>query len=352
MYRIVEYFLLSIVSIGLGFSESLEETLASMAKDNAQLYLGPFVTVFGMNVNSGTYHNAKPHKLLGFDLTVGLSITSVTDADKTFDFVLPDENIHIPITIQGVDKTVAINPNDIYDTNRTSSTMFGEATSNSIAINEDNLRDVIFAELATDNMSALEEDILNEAINDADPSSGIEAIPTPSGFDLPTVPMAVPQLSIGLPKDIEISLRGIPAVDIGDMGKFTFSGFGGKIGLNQFIPIPNIALPHISIGYYMTNLGVGDIIEMKNSIATFQLSKSIPFLTVYGGFGLESSSLDVDYTYTDESSSYPVKFTLDGENKFRTTVGARLKLAILTINADYNMGEFNTINVGVGLTLR
>ena len=89
---------------------------------------------------------------------------------------------------------------------------------------------------------------------------------------------------------------------------------------------------------------------MKNSIATLQISKSIPFLTVYGGFGLESSSLDVDYTL--ESSSNAVKFTLDGDNKFRTTVGARLKLAIITINADYNMGEFNTVNFGVGLTLR
>ena len=141
---------------------------------------------------------------------------------------------------------------------------------------------------------------------------------------------------------------------LGDMGKFTFFGFGGKIGLNQFIPLPNIILPHFAVGYYMTNLGVGDVIEMKNSITTLQVSKSFPILTVYGGFGFESSSLDVDYTYTDEitNTEIPVKFSLDGENKFRTTVGARLKLLFLSINYDYNMGELHTHNVGLGLTFR
>ena len=94
--------------------------------------------------------------------------------------------------------------------------------------------------------------------------------------------------------------------------------------------------------------------KMKNSIATLQASKSIPFLTVYGGFGLESSSMDVDYTYIDALTNMeiPVLFSLDGKNNFRTTIGGRLKLAILSINADYNIDEFNTYNIGVGLTLR
>ena len=100
---------------------------------------------------------------------------------------------------------------------------------------------------------------------------------------------------------------------------------------------------------------------MKNSITTVQVSKSIPVITLYGGIGLEKSSLDISYTYigddpetdaVETDADVPISFNMEGENKFRTTVGARLKLAILTINADYNMGEFNTINVGVGLTLR
>ncbi len=354
MKRIVKCFFITVVSIGLGYSQSLEETLESMAKANAQGYLGPMVTAFGMGINSGTYHNAKPHSLLGFDFKLGISFTSITDAGKTFDFALPDGLIDIDMG--GTIGSISLNPSNIYEEERTSSTMFGENISNSIEIDIMKLQAAIVTQLALDN-GVSEDDVLdmyNEEISTAVNNSGIPSIMTPKGLNLSVLPMVVPQVSIGLPMDLEITFRGIPAVDLRDVGELTFFGFGGKIGLNQFIPIPNIALPRIAVGYYSTNLAVGDIMKMKNSITTLQASKSIPFLTVYGGFGLESSSMDVDYTYTDEltSTEIPVKFSLDGENKFRTTVGVRLKLAIITINTDYNIGEFNTVNIGVGLTLR
>ena len=88
MNRVTKYLLITIVSISLSYSQSLQDNLESMAQTNAQGYLGPMVTAFGMGINSGTYHNAKPHKLLGFDLKIGMSITFVPDAAKTFDFVL------------------------------------------------------------------------------------------------------------------------------------------------------------------------------------------------------------------------------------------------------------------------
>ena len=357
MKRKVKYFIITIVSIGLGYSQTLSETMETMVKKNTQGYLGPMVTAFGMGLNSGTYHNAKPHKLLGFDFKLGVSMTTITDDGKTFDFVLPDADIPLSFTIDGATHPISVNPVDVYGSNRTSSTMFGDTTRNAIEVNTDAAIDIIAGQLATSTgfseaeIKTMYNSEITSAIED-----NIPTIYTPPGFNLPAVPMVVPQVSIGLIKDIELTFRGMPAVPIGDMGEFTFSGFGGKIGLNQFIPIPSIALPRIALGYYMTNLAVGDMIKMKNSIITLQASKSIPFLTVYGGFGLENSSLDISYTYIDGDDTMPInvpiKFTLEGENKFRTTIGARLKLAIITINADYNIGEFNTVNFGAGLTLR
>ena len=354
MKRIVKYLLITVVSIGLGYSQSFEETLESMAKANAQGYLGPMVTAFGMGINSGSYHNAKPHSLLGFDIKMGISITPTSDEGKIYDFALPDALIDIDMG--SAIGTISLNPSDIYEEDRTSSTMFGENISNSIEIDKTKLQAVIVTKLALENgvseddVSDMYEEEINAAVND----SGIPAIMTPAGFNLPFVPMFVPQLSVGLPKDIEITLRGVPSLENDNFGKLTYFGFGGKIGLNQFIPIPNIALPRFAVGYYSTNLAIGGIMKMKNSIATLQVSKSIPFLTVYGGFGLENSSLDVKYNYIDEltNTEIPINFNIDGENKFRTTVGGRLKLFLLTINADYNIGEFNTYNIGVGFTLR
>ena len=110
----------------------------------------------------------------------------------------------------------------------------------------------------------------------------------------------------------------------------------------------------MAIGYYAINLTMGDIIKMNNSIAMFQISKSIPFLTIYGGLGVENSTADLNYSYSDALNeiSTPIKFSITGKNTFRTIIGFRLKLAILSINADYNIGEFNTVNAGIGLTLR
>ena len=354
MKRAIKYFLITAVSIGLGYSQSLEETVESMARANAQSYLGPMVTAFGMGINSGTYHNAKPHSFLGFDIKMGISFTPISDKGKIYDFALPDALIDIDMG--GTIGTISLNPSDIYEEDRTSSTMFGENISNSIEIDDSELKSAIITALAI-SLSQPEDEIssiFGTEIDNVVSNHNIQAIKTPAGLNIPFVPMAVPQLSVGLPMDIEITVRGTPSLESDNFGKLTYFGFGGKIGLNQFIPIPNIALPRIAVGYYSTNLAGGDIMKMKNSIATLQVSKSIPFLTVYGGFGLENSSLDVDYTYTDALTNIqtPITFNLDGDNRFRTTVGGRLKLAMLTINADYNIGEFNTYNIGLGLTLR
>ena len=61
--------------------------------------------------------------------------------------------------------------------------------------------------------------------------------------------MIMPQFSLGLPMDIELTLRGIPPLELPeDMGELSFFGFGGKIGINQFIPLPIPFLPRVATG--------------------------------------------------------------------------------------------------------
>ena len=344
--------------ISFGMSQTLEETLQQMAEDNAKGYLGPAVTAFGMGVNSGTFHTAKPHKMLGFDVTLNVAATSIGDAGLTYDFVLPNADIDVPLTLGAYGSfTVSINPDQVYSTDRTAPTLFGSKDANTISVDATAATDVIANQLAADPSLDLTADQIKTQFGSEISTAiagNIPSVTTPAGFDFPAFPMVMPQVSLGLPMSIELTLRGFPEFDLGDMGKLSFVGFGGKIGINQFIPIPNIALPQVSVGYYLTSLKIGDVLDASNSILTLQASKSIPFLTVYGGFGLESSSMDVSYTYVDQvtNTELPIKFSLDGQNSFRTIVGARLKLAIISINADYNVGEFNTLNLGVGLTLR
>ena len=125
--------------------------------------------------------------------------------------------------------------------------------------------------------------------------------------------------------------------------------------MNQFIPTIPLVFPAISVGYYATSFEIGDMIKAKNSILTLQVSKSLPVLTVYGGFGIESSSIDVDYTQVFDDPALPdvpIKFSLEGDNSFRTILGFRIKLLLLSINYDYNIGEYAAHNIGLGLTFR
>ncbi len=76
-------------------------------------------------------------------------------------------------------------------------------------------------------------------------------------------------------------------------------------------------------------------------------------LTLYGGVGLESSTLNASYIYEETGTeSTEIDLSVKGDNQFRGTLGFRIKMLILAINADYNFGEYNSANVGVGITIR
>ncbi|SVE08405.1 uncharacterized protein METZ01_LOCUS461259, partial [marine metagenome] len=69
-------------------------------------------------------------------------------------------------------------------------------------------------------------------------------LPIPGGFGdnfktLPVaigLPMPIVQASIGLPFHTEITMRGIPvAIPLASMGTIKFGGFGGKIGISDYL---------------------------------------------------------------------------------------------------------------------
>ena len=71
---------------GIISAQSLEERLKSMVSSNAEMYVNPLVTAFGSGMNSGWFHSAKPHKLLGFDIGVRAMMVTFPDDQKIFEF--------------------------------------------------------------------------------------------------------------------------------------------------------------------------------------------------------------------------------------------------------------------------
>lgn len=92
--------------------------------------------------------------------------------------------------------------------------------------------------------------------------------------------------------------------------------------------------------------------------ANLEVSKPFAIVTIYGGFQIESSSVDINYNYLPEANQdvpnpkpIPILFSMNGKNKFREILGVSSGLGALTINAYYNIGLINVVSTGLGLSL-
>ena len=345
-----------LLTIPLAFSllnpawgQSIEETLQDLIEGNAKGYLSPLVTAFGTGMNSGTFHRAKPHKVLGFDVTLNLSVTIIPNSDLEYEFFLSDKLLPLTIPLPTGDVDINLAISDLYQTGVKVSTCFGDNTEVPIPVNTTGAYSAIVSEVAAEtdlsetDVETLAGTEITNIVNSLEPLKG------PPGINIPLWPTVMPQVSVGLPFHTELTLRGFK-IETPEGDPISFFGFGAKVYLNQFIPTIPLVFPAISVGYYATNLNMGDFIKANNSILTLQVSKSVPVITVYGGFGIENSSITVDLK--DETDEQILDFSLDGDNSFRTIVGLRLKLAVLSLHVDYNIGEYPAINAGIGLTIR
>lgn len=277
-------------------AESLEQKLNRIASDNVRGYIRPLTEGLGADLNTCLFHSAKPHGLLGFD--VGLKVLAVPMPDEA-DFFTAD---------------------------------FGGSTA--------------------------------ETPTAVGPGEGGAPIPAtsdslPGGIDISIVPVAVPQASVGLPFHTDLIIRYLPSFEIDkDVGEFKYLGLGLKHDVDQYIPVP--AFP-VDLAAYVIfqKLEVGDILFVSNESFGLVASKSIPLFTLYGGFAVESSETNVEYTFINDSGPDPrVDVDIESDVSSRLNIGAKLTIfPLLFVQADYSklMGSDlakNAYGVGVGLNLR
>ncbi len=367
MKRVIAIVVAMTLGVGLLSAQNLEERLQTMAANNAKAYLNPFVTAFGTAMNSGWYFTAKPHKLLGFDIGVRAMAVEIPKAQQTFNFDVSALDLSETITIGANTYTVHLDPETIYP-DRKVPTAFGSKEGGYIpAISDDEIVTEFENQLLTQGVSQTILDQPTVQNNLYSIANNIPDLETPPGFDLAYFAIALPQASLGislpmLPIHLELSGRYLPEVKISDeIGKFKFVGVGGKLALDPFIPLPLFGIK-IAAGAYMQKLEVGKIIESNHALYSLQVSRDFNLLLLgfglYGGIGKETSDFKVKYTYNNTGNPHDplngtqINFDLKGENDFRTTLGVRVRLAFLNINADISNGTDKVATAGVSLTLR
>jgi len=313
---------LTVASVTVAQQNDLSGQLSKIVGANANNYLEPLASGLGAGLNSGIFHSADLHSVLGFDIGVKLGIVSIADEHKTFDFVLPDQIKVGPNTfVAGVDYDKVVSGSPTFAGSKTGKPVVVKSTSPQILLR------------------------------------GQTIFTTPAGFDFPTLGMISPQAAIGLPFGIEVIGRFLPSTSLGDAGKVNTAGFGLRYDIDQYIPFCPV---DIAVHFMTQKVTVDDksgnkLMSLGGTAFGAEVSKSLIFITLYTGLQFESSKLSVEnYSYTDPSgiSAQINGFSVNGADKTRFLVGLRMLLAVINIHADYSLSKYPVLTAGVGISFR
>ncbi len=316
-------------------SQELESILLASKDDASKLtagYIAPGMKGLIYGMNSGWYHTAKVHKKLGFDISIGASLSMAPTEDEIFNIA------DLGLT-------------SISSSSTTTPTLFGSDDGAQMNVNA-----VVQGQSVTASFnmpSGISEDL------------PMNAVPTPAL-----------QLSVGLPYKFDIMLRLVPKVGSDD-AKGDLFGLGLKKEITSiFGPLDKLPL-HVSVLAAYSSMNVdygidGNVLGGSNQSAVFKLnsftvqaigSLNFPVINIYGGIGYSggSSSLqmlgDYDLTYSTGSGTIvetvtdPLNLDFDASG-FRTTIGARLSLGFFKIFGDYTLQEYNTLSAGIAFSFR
>ena len=330
---------LSLVIVGSSaFAQINFDTFLEAGTEDAnaylQGYLEPAFVGFGYGLNSGWYNTGQPHKLLGFDITTGVSLATVQEAGQFFTFNDSDFN---RISVSDGSGTAQL------------PTIFGP-----------NLSPDEIPELTFWGDDAQTDEILRVT---ALTGTGLEEADF-YPFESVMVPAPFAQIGIGLIKNTELKLRLVPEQTF-EGGSTKMFGLGVMHDIKQWIPGMKL-LPFDLSGFFAfnrmnTTIAVDEDLdqysELNISGTTFQViaSKKLALLTVYGGLGFLTTGTDFsltgDYDVSGTILTDPVAFEYSSGG-LRGNVGARIKILILTLHAEYAVQKYNTLTVGLGVSIR
>ena len=278
-------------------------------------YVSPLPHALGAGLNNAWWTTAKPHKKLGFDISLSITPIIIPDADKSFKI--------------GYDGSF---------TGGKTATIFG-------GIND------------------------GVGVNYAD-----STISMPNGVGIGFVATPMLQVGIGLPLKTEIDFRYSPEFKT-KYFNLGLIGLGVKHDLLQWIPVLNKLPIDLSVMAGHTRLNTGfDIqdqgidLNVKATTINLLLSKKVALLTAYAGIGYNHTSSNIAITLDEQNTSFLNSIndltninlseltTIEFENHtdLKANIGARLQLTLLTINASYTVTQsgYKLYTAGVGVSLR
>lgn len=302
------------------------------AKYLSEGYISPMLKAVGYGLNQGWYTTAKPHKIVGFDLTLSVNPVFIPSSDKIFN-------------VDNSKLTSVYLANDM-DGKQPGSTGKGNIPT---LFGPDNKQTTYASKTAT-------------------PGS----FNGPEGTGLGFFPTPTLNLGIGLPKGFDLKVRFVPTIDLGKAlgtdngGKFGLWGVGVMHDFKQWIPgIKQLPFDlSVFAGYTKMTLNVGiseggpnGKAEFSSAASTVQvlISKKLSVLTPYAAVGINmaTTKLGVTGTYDFDGTQVKDPFSLSvASNGPRVTGGLRLKFGPIAFHGDYTLAKYKSASVGFGIAVR
>ncbi len=182
---ILSLFLFSIVSFSQFDNIDFLRSAPADGVKYLQAYISPFANAFGAGLNGGWYNTAKPHKLGGFDITIGVNAGIVPTSAQTFD--VSKIGLSSAVTGTGIASTVAGPKKD--------------------------------------------GPLMQYRVNGVT----LASFNAPQGIDWRYIPVPDAQVGIGLPMGTELKVRFMPKIKIKD-GDVSLWGVGLVHSIMQYLP--------------------------------------------------------------------------------------------------------------------
>ncbi|MDH5380877.1 MAG: hypothetical protein OEW75_08495 [Cyclobacteriaceae bacterium] len=297
------------------------------AQDAEQIltgYLSPLMKGIGFGMASGWVNTAATHKPGGFDFSISLNTSFIPVSDYVY-------------TIGPLKEATLVSPGD-----GSIPTIFGR-----------------------NGAPTFQHNITNEYFDGAG-GMGFESA---FGSFIPT-PMV--QAGIGVIPGTDVKIRFMPPLKNTQYGlNVNMLGIGGTHDLTQYIPDMGDENFKISAfaGFTRFNFNA-DLSDAKdksktaafhvNSITVQAIaSKTITIFTLYASGGVTQSLLNTSfkggYSIDNDPSTIEVTDPLDmtfGSLGPRGTLGLQMKFIALTMNMDYTFQKYNTLSVGLGISIK
>jgi hypothetical protein len=297
-------------------------------------YMSPLFKGLGVGLNSGWHNTAKTKSFLRFDLRITATAAFVPSKDQSYN----TNNLGLQSMKPDVGQS-GIGP-----------TAFGDDTEGSV---------------------------MRVYANGA-PTT--QTFKLPQGSGLHFVPSPQVQLTVGLPKNIDLSLRLVPSIKLGDdAGKINMFGIGAKVEVlplimgkkEKLIPFDLALAFGLTRLNYNLPLHVNTTADNSNQELDIKIngfstdaiiSKKFSIFTPFASVGYNSSNsnlkatgaYDFDVPVTPQTPTGkqtfndPVSIKNSDINGLKAAVGFQLNLAFLRVYGSYTTAQYGYVNAGIG----